>query len=306
VPEQRTNEYRLRLEPVMTINEHWVGKARIDYANGRDFATGKNLSGSDLTVDRIYAEGTYGNTKIQLGKFPGYSNADYGMIFAYREAGAKVTFGKEVKVGLSAARLNLNNASFLGGGDSGPTATHLELEVYNDRSKKFTWGIGYHNLSNKAFFDDHDGVNGYLGNQRANIWDIGLGYKFTDKLNLTAAYAKNTSVDGDAGVKGGVQKSSVDQSYNFQLNYGGAVKTKPGSWGAYVAYRHLGQASTIRSDYSELGPILNNERGWEIGASVAPMKNTTLLVKYFMGNRIAGDYSGKKVHSFFTELNLWF
>ena len=301
---KRTNQYMLRMEPVMTINEHWVGKARIDYANSRDFATGKNLNGDDLTVDRIYAEGTYGSTKIQLGKFPGYSNADYGMIFAYREAGAKVTFGKDVKVGVSAARLNLANASFLGGGETGPTATHLELEVYNDRSKRFTWGIGYHNLSNKAFFDE-DGAN-YLGNQRANIIDVGLGYKFTNKLGLTAAYAKNTSVDGDAAVKAGASKSSVDQSYNFQLNYGGAVKTKPGSWGAYIAYRHLGQASTIRSDYSELGPILNNERGWEIGASVAPMKNTTLFVKYFMGNKIAGATSGNKVHTFFTELNLWF
>ncbi|MBP5605374.1 MAG: flagellar protein FliS, partial [Ruminiclostridium sp.] len=47
-------------------------------------------------------------------------------------------------------------------------------------------------------------------------------------------------------------------------NYAGANKAKPGSWGAYLAYRHLGNAATAYSTYTLNGPQYGGEKGWEI------------------------------------------
>lgn len=309
----RTNQYLLRLEPKMTINEHWTGKARIDYGTTRDFADASNITGDQknaIQVDRIYAEGKYGMTTIDLGKFPETTKADYGMMLDYRIAGAGVTTGNKLKVNLYAGRINLENAKSFDEESKG-TASLQGIEVYNDRADKFTYGIGYQHISNKAIFDDTATKEGLFGNKDANLMNLGLGYKFNDKLSLTAAYAKNFSVDSyktDAYR----DDSTNDQSYNFQLKYGGSNPAKVGSWGVYAAYRHLGKWATVRSTYSENGPINSNERGWEIGGEWTVLKNIQWKAAYFMGNKIDwkndsnGVRGGDSVRSVWTELNLFF
>ncbi|MCR5559082.1 MAG: S-layer homology domain-containing protein, partial [Schwartzia sp.] len=100
-----TNQVLLRLEPTMTINKHWVGKARIDYGQPDNMDTAKN--DTRATVDRIYVEGTYGNAVIDLGKFPHATAADYGMTYDYKVSGGKLTFGKDIKVGATVGRIQL-------------------------------------------------------------------------------------------------------------------------------------------------------------------------------------------------------
>ncbi len=307
----KTNQYILRLEPKMTINEHWTGKARIDYGNSqskRDFATAQNLDGDDLTVDRIYAEGKYGNTTIDLGKYPQKTQADYGMILDERIAGAGVTTGNQVKVGLYAGRINLNDHSVFANKtkDNPEQAASLQgIEVYNNRSDKFTWGVGYMHVSNESIFDTKGLSQNYFGDKDANIFNVGLGYKFNDKLGLTAAYAKNTSVDSDAAKLDGrsADDSTFTQSYNFQLDYAGAKANKPGSWGLYAAYRHLGNLATLESTYTENGPVYAGDRGWEFGGSWTLVKNVLWKAAYFTGNQIK---NGQGVNTVWTELNLLF
>ena len=101
-----TNQMMFRLEPSAQVNEHWTAKTRIDYttnaASNHNVETGLNGEVNDndngnVEVNRIYAEGVYGNTKIDLGKLPYFTNSSHGMVFDDNLTGAAVTFGKDVK-----------------------------------------------------------------------------------------------------------------------------------------------------------------------------------------------------------------
>lgn len=60
-----------RLTPTAEVNEHWKDKARIE----AKYYLQTDTSGS-FFVKRLWAEGTYGNTKIQLGKFHPYVDTE--------------------------------------------------------------------------------------------------------------------------------------------------------------------------------------------------------------------------------------
>ena len=301
---KNTNQVLLRLEPTMQINKHWVGKARIDYGSGTNMDDAKN--DTKATVDRIYVVGTYGKTTINLGKFPEQTQADYGMIFDYRMAGGKVTFGKDILVSATAGRLNLNDAKAFGlfgrtndipysrlrpESQEEITGSVLNFEVYNARDKKFTWGVGYTQVANKQDFID----------KNPRIWNVGLGYKFTPTFNITGAYARNTHAPEGA-------ESKSKTSYNIQLNYKGAKASQKGSFGLFLGYRHLGSLSTIRSTYSENGGIEAGQKGFEVGASYTFDKNIVGKAQYFWGKEIAwqpGQHEDK-VHALWTELSFLF
>ena len=308
---QNTNQVLLRLEPTARINENWVGKARIDYGKGDNMNTAANETSA--TVDRIYVEGTYGTTKIDLGKIPFKTQADYGMVSDYRMAGGQVVFGKDVKLSLAAGRINddsvkvfnynASNAASQTAGLSNYAASYQGVEVYNDRAQQFTWGVGFQRVK-----QDEGWVTGMLGrghtlqspNGPVNIWNVGLGYKFNKDVNLTGAYARATGVDAVAG-------QSVDSKYKYsyavQLNYKGAKASEMGSWGAFVGYRHLGVLSTIHSTYREFGPMNGGEKGWEVGLNWAPMKNVVGKVQYYWGKELISE---NKVNALWTELSFIF
>ena len=65
------NFVMFRLTPTAEVNEHWKVKARIE---AKDYLQ-TDTSGS-FSVKRLWAEGTYGNTKIQLGKFHPYVDTE--------------------------------------------------------------------------------------------------------------------------------------------------------------------------------------------------------------------------------------
>ena len=299
---KNTNQVLFRLEPTARINENWVGKARIDYGQADNMNTGSNETSA--TVDRIYVEGTYGTTKIDLGKIPFKTQADYGMVSDYRMAGGQVVFGKDVKLSLAAGRINDDNYKVFatGGTNAGTTdyilkktASYQGVEVYNDRAQKFTWGLGFQRVKQeaemKALFDGTE----------VNIWNVGLGYKFSQDVSLTGAYAQATGIN-DGGTLGKID-SKHKHSYAVQLNYKGAKASQMGSWGAFVGYRHLGELSTIHSTYREFGPMNGGEKGWEVGLSWAPMKNVVGKVQYYWGKELISE---NKVNALWTELSFIF
>ena len=299
---KNTNQVLFRLEPTARINENWVGKARIDYGQADNMNTAANETSA--TVDRIYVEGTYGTTKIDLGKIPFKTQADYGMVSDYRMAGGQVVFGKDVKLSLAAGRINDDNYKVFatGGTNAGTTdyilkktASYQGVEVYNDRAQKFTWGLGFQRVKQeaemKALFDGTE----------VNIWNVGLGYKFSQDVSLTGAYAQATGIN-DGGALGKID-SKHKHSYAVQLNYKGAKASQMGSWGAFVGYRHLGELSTIHSTYREFGPMNGGEKGWEVGLSWAPMKNVVGKVQYYWGKELISE---NKVNALWTELSFIF
>ena len=286
---ENTNQVLLRLEPTMTINNNWTGHARIDYGTDEDnMDTAKNQS--SVKVERVWVEGNYGTTNIQLGKLPFFTNVDNGMVADDNIAGGQVTFGKDVKVGLTVGRAAVEP-------DEATTATtsYQGVEVYNDRDAKFTWGVGYHHFANKAYYEGKK-LGGEDKNKALNIWDLGLGYKFTDTVALNGAYAWNTaSNDEFDGTK------DAKRAWSVELDYKGADAQDKGSFGIFAAYRRLGAAAVWIPTYDT---IEAGQKGWEFGADYVFDKNIQGTVKYFTGKKLDADNT--KVRTIFTELNFFF
>ena len=289
-----TNQVILRLEPSMTINNHWTGHARIDYGTDDEkdnMDTAKN--NTTVQVERVWVAGQYGNTEINLGKLPMYSMVDDGMVFDDNIAGGQVVFGKNLKVALSVGRARFDDYKDLDadGVDDAITASYQSIEVYNDRDAKFTYGVGFHHFANKQIAVGNNGENHDL-----NIWDLGLGYKFTDNVALKGAYAWNTAASNTED-----QYRNAKRAWTVELDYKGADPSKKGSFGIFAAYRRLGAAAVWMPTYDA---IQRNQKGWEFGVDYVFDKNIQGTVKYFTGKEMTEDNT--KAHRLFTELNFFF
>jgi len=297
---QNTNQLLFRLEPSAQVNEHWTAKARIDYYTDGSKAGNINTNqngdnNNNIQVDRMWAQGEYNHTEINLGKLPFFS-AEGGMIFDDRITGGQVTFGKDVKFSLTGGRYdtNENTSAMFGSGAVPPTASILSAEVF-DTSKKLTWSAGYHHLSSKDF-KAYDLLGKSYNSDNAGIVVAGLGYHFTPTFALNAAYAKNTKGDVD---------SKFLHAYNVELKYKGAVQDKKGSFGLLAGYRYLGNAAVIVPTYDA---IAAGQKGWEFIGEYTFDKNILGTLKYFTGKTLATDAgsSDKNASEIFGELNFFF
>ncbi len=258
------HQMQYRLFPTATINDHWKAKAR--------FTATTNLradSTTDANLTFVYAEGKYGNFTVDIGKMPLFSNADGGMVVDDFFSGLRLVYGDNLKFQLEGGRWSggpfssSNRADYVG----------AEILYKND---KFDGGLAY-----RYFKDEYK--------DKDSIFSVGLGYKFTDRLKLSGAYAHNSKA---------YQKKN---SYNVELNYGNTNKNNPGSWGVYAAYRYVsaevGLVPTYGTWYST-----NHKRGVEFGATYTPFKNTLMQASYFDGKTLA---SKEKSRQFYGRVS-WF
>lgn len=285
----KTNQMMFRVEPSAQVNEHWTAKTRIDYytnaANNRNIETDGD-SDSKIEVNRIYAEGVYGKTTIDLGKIPYFTNSSHGMVFDDNLTGAAVTFGKDVKTTIvygRANKLSSNTDAYTAGSTpvlASRAGTLAGIEFNYDNGKKFTAGAGYTMLSLDGSKNDPstaDKVNRYAGVESMKIWNVGIGYRFLPTFNMTADYSKNTN-------NGTNFNSTAARGYNIQANYKGATAANKGSFGIYAAYRNLGQLAGIASTYDGLN---EGYKGWELGTQYTFAQNIMGTLKYFKGTKMA-------------------
>ena len=310
----------LRLEPSMQINKHWTGHARIDY--NADMNTAANVTGAariankepGMVVERMWAQGDYGDLHILLGKLPYLTYVDDGMIYDDNVAGGQVTFGNKVKATLTAGRSKTHDAASANpnfdpvpaGGEylQGTTGTYWGIEVYNDRADKWTWGIGFHRWANQTLLQ-WDAMTSAI-----NIWEAGLGFKFNKNLAINGAYAWTNSPNGEAAHGGQPQEALAavaKRAWSIQLNYKGADPADKGSWGAFAAYRDLGAWAVIHPTYDAM---TQGQKGVELGVDYVFAKNVMGTAKYFFGKIVEDDVGGEAplgdVYTFFGELNFFF
>ena len=282
----RTNQMMFRVEPSAQVNANWTAKARIDYYTNADSDSEVNTSrgstnsvgNGNLEVDRIYAEGVYGKTVIDLGKIPYFTNSSHGMVYDNKITGAGVTFGKDVRTTIVYGRSVKGGTAVDAVGtpltnyDRTPSGSLLGIDINYDNGKKFTAGVGYNALSLDA-----DSSTGNGGVDSMKIWNVGIGYRFLPTFNMTADYSKNTNNGTD-------YNSSAARGYNIQANYKGAVAANKGSFGIYAAYRNLGKLAGIASTYDGLN---EGYKGWELGTQYAFSQNILGTLKYFKGTKMA-------------------
>ena len=313
----------LRLEPSMQINEHWSGHARIDYNSDMD--TAANVTGANnvmigeeglpgLRVERIWAQGDYKTLQILLGTLPYMPYLDNGMIYDDNVAGGQLTFGNKVKatltVGRSRSYAQVGASPDIAdkAGETGLTGSYQAVEIYNDRADKWTWGVGFHRWANDALLWPNASTSA------VNVWEAGLGYKFDKNLSIHGAYAWTTNPDGEPPEKPGEAAESATsdskRAWSIELDYKGADPADKGSWGAFIAYRHLGQYAVFMPTYDAMGPGC---KGMEMGVDYVFTKNVMGTLKYFFGKEFQdendpdpGDPPQSTSNMLFGELNFFF
>ena len=311
--DKKNSQYvTLRLEPEARINEHWVGKARMEYNTDMDTArnsTGRGPSVNmnrepEFRMNRAWVEGTYGNTVIRLGKLPFFTMVDNGMVADDSISGGQLVFGKDVKVALTAGRANqapdgMPRIDPMAGEPDNYTSSYQGIEIYNDRNAKWTWGVGWHTFRNKDMLRYH------YNKDAANIWDVGVGYKFSRNLSANFYMAWNTAPDRVDYGAGDLVKKGQRRAWTFQVNYKGVNPQQPGSYGLWFRLRMLGRFAAWMPTDTALGL---SQKGQEYGFDYAFAKNVVGSFMYFNGSTMGIVEGAENIDSstFFGELNFYF
>ena len=252
----------IRLFPTAEVNENWKVKARFTATeNFREDSTG------DAALTYVYAEGKYRNFEIDLGRMPLFSNADGGIVADSFFSGARLIFGNQAQFRLEGGRWSNSWTD---------PANYVGAEVLYNKDR-LNAGLGYRYFKSKDLESSNKD-----GKDTANIWSVGAGYKFGGGVKLSGAYAGNTKA------------SDYKRGYNVELAYKGANRNNPNSWGVFAAYRYVGKnvgfAPTFDPWYST-----TNKKGFEVGATYSPLKNTFTKFSYFQGKTLDTNRTDKQI-----------
>ena len=297
---KKTNDDQLlfRLEPSAEVNSHWHVNARLDAStdlakdNKDDNANPSLRHGSDsiqdtdVTLKRVWAQGNYGNFQVKLGKF---AQIDNDSIFDTSFSGAEVQFGNKVTFTAGAGRQNMDNDSdFTQKFGRNEDTANYQYAGLGYADGKFVGGVDYHHLNADSFqYAKEDGTK-QANEDNANIWLAKAAYRF-DKTNaLNGFYANNTSAD------------ELDKAWSAQYSYKGAEAQNKGTWGAWAAYRYLGDNTDL---FSTFDVILAGQKGWEVGTNYAPFKNVVATLRYGHGKNIATDHD---IENLFGRIEMFF
>ncbi len=288
---------------------------------------------SDFRLKRAWAQGDYKNFSVRFGKFSMYGDDS---INDSTMSGADVTIGNKNKLsgvigagrsnGVFDASLADNRANLMVNGvlvnpnrglGWAPTFGNL-VGANTNTASVFYAGVDYNKAENKGFFGglryfrysqaDRFGQVNAAGNwesDKNNIWQLNLGYKF-DKNSVLRAFYAHSDLDvlqfpNAARGVGNDAISGQKKAYNIEFDYKGAQKENKGTWGAWLAYRHLGVAATPAATWDVIDEGL---KGWAIGANYTFMKNIVGTLQYG-DNKVIGANDGGKVKQFFGRVE-WF
>ena len=294
----KTNDDQLlfRLEPSAEVNSHWHVNARLDASTdlAKDSADVNSEHGTDskqntdVTLKRVWAQGNYDNFQVKLGKF---AQIDSDSIFDTSFSGAEVQFGNKVTFTAGAGRQNMDSDSdsdFTQKFKVGEKTANYQYAGLGYADGKFVGGVDYHHLNSDTFNYAVKGNNKANVEDNANIWLAKAAYRF-DKTNaLNGFYANNTSAD------------DFDKAWSAQYSYKGAEAENKGTWGAWAAYRYLGQNTDL---FSTFDVILAGQKGWEVGANYAPFKNIVATLRYGNGKDLRTD---NDIENLFGRVEVFF
>ena len=277
--ESRANEDKVvfRLEPSAEVNNHWHVNARLDAGYHMD----KDDS-SHVELKRAWAQGDYGDFTVKLGKMELLSGEGYqtpgALVLDDEFSGAEASFGKDLQVTVQAGR-------FSKGGDIADTANYQSIGLQYEKGS-LQAGAGYYRFGS----DSLKAMYGLKSNKdKMNVWGLNGAYHFDKNVALTGAYAHNT--DSDRYKKSG----------QVALEYKGADPADKGSWGAYVSYRHLGDASVAATTDG----ALFHTKGIELGTNYTLWNNVVLSAKYFKGKTLEKQ-DNDKVQKLFGRVEFLF
>ena len=273
-----SNKLTVRLEPKAYIGDSgWTANARIEYES--------NLSAdenAELEVDRAYVKGPlFGGAIVTAGRTP--LDIAQGMMFDDRISGATIDFGSNVfHTHLAAGRYSEDGHNSFDGNAKDITAEYYGTQFDYTPNNKLALNAGFIRLGNLDYENETSLLSGSFTSDKANIWYAGGSYSFDKNIKLVGQYAENTEEDYQ-------EKAGI-----VELQYKGAEKDDPGSWGAYIGYRHLGENVAIEPTYDDAAP---DQKGMVMGIQYALAENIVADVEYFTGKDISTDADADTFYS---------
>jgi len=276
----------LRLEPTAEVNDHWKVKARLDattYANNDSGINEKGEDDSKVTLKRIWAQGNYGKFQVKLGKFAQINN---DTIADTTFSGVELSYGKGIKGIIGVGRINKNSLIPKPEQLIRKSGSYQYVGVQY-ASGKYKGGLAWHHV--KAHDGDFKYKNDGNSTDQMNIIIEDDSYQFDKNIGVKGFYAYNKNAD--------IQKKAG----RLELDYKGAQKENKGTWGAWIAYSHLGKNAMIANPWDVVKP---GEKGWEIGGNYTFLKNVVGTLRYGKTKDIDG--TGKKYDHFFGRVQFFF
>jgi len=273
---KNSQDARFRMQAEGKVNDNWSVVGRFEAINNmRDPGyTDVYASRSDVSMDKMYAKGQYGDFGVRIGRMDVLPA--YGIMFDDYMDAVEVSWNSNKLYG--AFRYgNLNDVPAAGVGD--PRGEHYDAYMAEVGVLNVVKGL---NIRGQYTHIEASGWNG-------GIWEAGADYTIGNSgFKVTAAMA-DTVEDMAKG----------DTVWFAQLDYKGAKKDVAGSWGAWVGWRDFkgNNNAIIKSTVETKG------EGWYVGGSYAPAKNIVLKAWYEdmepIGSNKSKDYIRAQAEFFF-------
>lgn len=266
------------------INEDWSYTGRFE--NNQSL---KNSSGDDtLKFNQAYVNGKIGGAKLLAGKTDHY----VGNGFIYDDTAEKIelSYGKDVKLTAYYGIPTDYGYDKMWGASVGGKVGNLSLSAGYDKFQDALASIDSYGIDNSAKTGSDNG-----------IWNLSANYKFGD-FTLAATY-----LDSDIDLRENSPYKDVDTNgYVIGLNYKGANKSKPGTWGLFANYYDQGVGTFVaHTMYPGDWGYFTNEgfKGYMVGGGVTLAKNMVYQLHYY---DLEGKESGLDDQVLWSRLQIMF
>ena len=266
------------------INEDWSYTGRFE--NNQSL---KNSSGDDtLKFNQAYVNGKIGGAKVIAGKTDHYA----GNGFIYDDTAEKIelSYGKNVKLTAYYGIPTDYGYDKMQGASVGGKVGNLSLSAGYDKFQDALASIDSYGIDNSAKTGSDNG-----------IWNLSANYKFGD-FTLAATY-----LDSDIDLRDNSKYKDVDTNgYVVGLNYKGADKNKPGTWGLFANYYDQGAGTFVAhtmypGDWSYY--VDEGFKGYMVGGGVTLAKNMVYQLHYY---DLEGKESGLDDQVLWSRLQIMF
>ena len=266
------------------INEDWSYTGRFE--NNQSL---KNSSGDDtLKFNQAYVNGKIGGAKVIAGKGDHY--LANGFLYDDTAEFIRATYGKDVQVSAYYGIPTDYGFDKMWGASVGGKVGNLSLSAGYDKFQDALASIDSYGIDNSAKTGTDNG-----------IWNLSANYKFGD-FTLAATY-----LDSDIDLRENSKYKDVDTNgYVVGLNYKGADKNKPGTWGLFANYYDQGAGTFVAhtmypGDWSYY--VDEGFKGYMVGGGVTLAKNMVYQLHYY---DLEGKESGLDDQVLWSRLQIMF
>ncbi len=282
------NRLRSRIYVNGTVNDDWSYTGRFENNQKLNNSTGDET----VYLNQAYVSGRLGGTRITAGKADMY--LANGFLYDDTAEFIRASYGKNVKFSAYAGK---------------PVTTASDYGYEKMYGAELSSKFGKLNLSAgyDIFKDSKGSADAYSGGyvpagkgEDNGVWNVSAKYNFGD-VQLAATYL-NSDVDVYDSPYSGVDTDG----YVIGVNYKGADKNRPGSYGLFANYYNQGAGTFVAHTMytGDWGYYMNEGfKGYMVGGGITLAKNMVYQLHYY---DLEGKESGLDDKVIWSRLQVMF